>query len=272
MNNFLYFSLCALVAATVGGCAGKSYQTAASNTTDPPEMHIWNPPTEDELESRRAMQIYLDGIERDIEKLFLSHEETLLLEENLRAGVLATPSRIDRIESNLSPRIEDESTRHEKMESELASVKSSLDTTRAELEKTRQSMIVIPFSEKDYIGAIRLFRDGHYKKSAELFKTSLSQKPPRSIIDNIYFGLGASYYKMKKDSQAIAQFNQVLENYQDGDKWYISSLMLGFIHNRNSDKSKAIYVLHQALKKNPPESVRVLIDRLLHLIEEGTYG
>ncbi|MEE9258465.1 MAG: tetratricopeptide repeat protein [Nitrospinaceae bacterium] len=270
MKRILYFLLCAALL-TGWGCSGKYTRLKKSEPVDPPEMHVWFPPAADELEKRRLMQGYLDGIERDIVKLFLSHEESLLMEENLRAGISSVPPKIDRMEGNLSPQITDEARRGDKMETELASVKSSIGQAEAQIEKMKEVRVIIPFSKKDYFSAIRLFRDGNYKKSVTRFKTTLKQNPPRSIADNIHFGLGASYYKLNRHPEAVKQFNQVVEKFPEGDKWFISNLMLGFIHNLNGDKSKAIYVLDRALRENPPDSVRGLIDRLLEVIEEGGF-
>ena len=82
-----------------------------------------------------------------------------------------------------------------------------------------------------------------------------------------------SYYKLNNYPQAIKQCDKILATFPDGDKWFASNIMLGFIHNKIGDKSRAIYVLDKALKTDPPENVRLLIDRLLNLIEDyGAYA
>ena len=44
--------------------------------------------------------------------------------------------------------------------------------------------------------------------------------------------------------------------------------MLGIIHNRQGEKSRAIYLLEEALGKNPPENIRNRIHRLINVVND----
>ncbi len=268
----IFFCAAGLFAWSIG-CVGKISSTNQMSAGDPAEMHVWLPPDEELLEERRAFQAHLDEIEAEIERLFLIHEEELGFEENLRSGIQEVPPRIANIESQISYKIADENHRAMIIEREIALLNKSFDAMDSMVEKIKEVPVVARFSKRDYLKAIRLFRDGEFAKSAKKFKSSLNQNPPRSIIDNLYFGLGVSYYKLNNYPQAIKQFDKILDTFPDGDKWFASNIMLGFIHNKIGDKSRAIYVLDKALKTDPPENVRLLIDSLLNLIEDyGAYA
>ena len=63
--------------------------------------------------------------------------------------------------------------------------------------------MVPAFSRKKYINAFRQFRKEQFDKSALSFKKTPQLNPPYSVIDNILFGLGLSYFKMNKFSEAM---------------------------------------------------------------------
>ena len=126
----------------------------------------------------------------------------------------------------------------------------------------------ILFSIADYNSAMKSFRDGEFEKSLKLFLKLKKQKPPLFLQDNIQFGLGSANYRLKKYPTATKHFQKVLDNYAQGDKRFVSYFMLGIIHNRQGEKSRAIYLLEEALSKNPPEKMRNMIQRLINVVND----
>ena len=58
-----------------------------------------------------------------------------------------------------------------------------------------------------------------------------------------------------------------------GDKGINSYVMLGIIDNMQGEKSRALYLLNEALAKNPPERMKPMIDHLINSIgKESTHA
>ena len=53
-----------------------------------------------------------------------------------------------------------------------------------------------------------------------------------------------------------------------GDKRFNSYVMLGIIDNMQGEKSRALYLLNEALSKNPPERMKPMIDHLINSISK----
>ena len=47
--------------------------------------------------------------------------------------------------------------------------------------------------------------------------------------------------------------------------------MLGLIHNVQGEKSKAMFVLEEALDKNPPEKIKNSIHRLINIVNDEPF-
>ncbi len=129
------------------------------------------------------------------------------------------------------------------------------------------------FSISDYNSAIKSFRDGQFKKSLKLLLKLNKQNPPLFLQDNIQFGLGSAHYRLKNYPRATKHFQKILDNYAQGDKRFISYFMLGVIHNLQEEKSRAIFLLEEALGKNPPEKMQNMIHRLIDIVnDEPSYA
>ncbi|MBT6295293.1 MAG: tetratricopeptide repeat protein, partial [Nitrospina sp.] len=68
---------------------------------------------------------------------------------------------------------------------------------------------------------------------------------------------------------AQKHFQKILDDFQMGDKRFISYVMLGVIHNLQGEKSRALYLLDEALSNNPPDKMKPLINRIIKNINEG---
>jgi|TARA_Y100000294_G_scaffold30633_1_gene25842 TolA-binding protein len=82
------------------------------------------------------------------------------------------------------------------------------------------------------------------------------------------FGLGLSYLKMNKFSEATGPLTRVIEEYPRSDKWFMAHVMLGSTHDRNAEKSQALYILEKALSQIPPTAIRSMTDRLINLVHD----
>ena len=80
--------------------------------------------------------------------------------------------------------------------------------------------------------------------------------------------MGSANFRLKKYLTAKKYFQKILDNYAQGDKRFISYFMLGIIHNLQGEKSRAIFLLEEALGKNPPEKMRNMIHRLIYIVND----
>jgi TolA-binding protein len=126
------------------------------------------------------------------------------------------------------------------------------------------------FSVSEYNSAMKNFRDGKYKKSLKKFLTLVKQSPPLFLQDNIHFGLGSVYYRLKRYGKATKHFQKILNEYAQGDKRFVSYFMLGMIHNLQGEKSRAMYLLEEALSNKPPEKIQNSIHRLINIINDDS--
>ena len=88
------------------------------------------------------------------------------------------------------------------------------------------------------------------------------------LQDNIQFGMGSAYFRLKNYPKAKQHFQTILDNYAQGDKRFISYFMMGVIHNLQGEKSRAIFLLEEALEKNPPKKMQGMIHHLIEVIND----
>ena len=235
---------------------------------DPEEMYRWEPPSEAELEARRARQRELDALAADIEALILKFNEMDIAARNLEAGSSSWSQKLAELDRDMMARlaeIEKKNAENKERLTGLSGEVGDLDKLLQDLLRARQLKL---FRMDDYKLAYRLFRQRKYSGAASQFIRVLNTRYPSKLRDNILFGLGASYYKLKRWDKAARSLSTVINQIQNGDKWYEASLLLGLTHYRNSRRSQALYVLHRGLERNPPPSVRNLMEKLERQIQE----
>jgi len=232
------------------------------------ERHSWYPPDETVLSARRADQIWLDDLTQEIEILFVNHASFSNRELALYESVNQINPMIDSMSSNYGQQIESERERKIRMQKDLEMSKVGFKAAEARLKNIMAVKPPILFSIADYNSAMKSFRDGKFEKSLKLFLKLKKQKPPLFLQDNIQFGLGSANYRLKKYPTATKHFQKILDNYAQGDKRFVSYFMLGIIHNRQGEKSRAIFLLEEALSKNPPEKMRNMIHRLINVVND----
>lgn len=230
-------------------------------------MHTWFPPDEPEFEARRNRQKYLDGIEAEMDRLFLKHEQNIQRELGLETEVASYVPKLEEMDKGLQGKVDEAIKRREGVAKGLGEAKASLGKIEGQVNKMKEVKPVIIFSPETYLSAVDLFRNGKYKESVETFQKTLGQNPPRALMDNIHFGMGSALYKMKDYPQALQHMNLLVKEYPRGDKWYMGYIMLGLIHNVNGETSQALYALKQALGNNPPTDIYRMINDMIKAIQ-----
>ncbi len=273
MKKYFTISLLGGLIFSTGACATPPAQPIVEISNPSVEMHAWNPPDEHELSLRKTRQEMLDSLSRDIEILALKNQgidqQTQVFDSKLKQ----VKTNTDSFEADFQAKIQFKKKQQEHLKNELAKLNidqnllKSRFTTLAAM-KSRPKAKIYP--KHVYTIAIQLLKDGQFKRSMHKFNVALRNNPPKILKDNIHFGLATAYYKLRKYSQAIKQLNTIRKNYPQGDKWYMSHVMLGIIHNQKGEKSRALYILNEALKKNPPKNIRTMIDLMLNKIHGET--
>ncbi len=195
-------------------------------------------------------------------------ETVIPSESNLCEATRDFIPEISSLYSGISDQISDEQKRRGALGQELAGVRSSKENIDKQVAKLNEIEVVPVFPRKKYINTFHHFRKGQFDKSALSFKKSPQLNPPYFVIDNILFGLGLSYFKMNKLSEAMGALTRVIEEHPRSDKWFMAHVVLGSAHERNAEKSQAFHILEKALSQNPPTAIRSLIDRLINLVHD----
>ena len=267
-----YFHICILCSLT--------FLAAACSTTPPPpdenktrnskEMHVWSPPDEYELAKRRKRQKVLDDISHEVTLLNIKQQGLNQQTRTVGLNVQETFQKADSLEADLQAKIQFHKNQQKLVKNTLDQLNISQEILKSRL-LTLKAMRSRPgkvFSRNDYTRAIAYLKDGKLKQSMHKFNLALHSNPPVSLKDNIHFGLASVYYKLRKYSDAIKHLEAIRKKYPEGDKWYLSHVMLGIIFNTKGEKSRALYILNQARKKNPPDSIKRTIDLMMDKIQE----
>ena len=270
IKNAVKNNLIILLVLVFAGCGGYLPAEKKHWPINQQERHSWNPPDESVLSERRANQLWLDNLTKEIEVLFANHATFSNREIALFESVSKVDPKINAMSSKYGKQIESERERRVRMQKDLEMSKVGFTDTQTRLKKIMEVKPPVIFSIEDYNLAMKSFRDGQFKKSLNLFLKLNRQNPPSFLKDNIHFGLGSAYYRLKNYSNATKHFQKILDNYAYGDKRFVSYFMLGLIHNLQGEKSRAIYLLEEALNNNPPENMRNTIHRLIEIVNDDS--
>jgi TolA-binding protein len=272
VNIFKFFFIFVLFGASYG-CGGYLGNLTDDSFRGAPEIYAWKAAGRKELMLRRERQQAFDEFAYLVEQRFFDNED-------LRSQVQLVNESASRLEPQLSSITLQAKTEivgilndFKRLTTEMASVQTSGLDLDADIKKYDKYLeLQKPFDPDGYADAVLLFKKGDYKKSISSFKKLLEKKPPYFILDNIHFGIGTSYYKLKEMDKAAKKFNYIVEKFPNGDKWPTAYVMMGLIYNGNGRKSKAIYELQLALDKYMKPKNRQLIERMLTLIQTDTYA
>jgi tetratricopeptide (TPR) repeat protein len=257
-----------LITILLGSCGGYLSDNRTHWSVNPSEMHSWQPPDEAALSARKSNQLWLDDLTAEIEVLFVNHSSLTGQELALFEAMLQVDPKTQEMDSSYTQIIEAERKRKKRMEKDVELSKTGFLNAEAKFKELMTIKPPILFSVSDYNFAMKNFSKGKFKKSLELFFKLNKQKPPLFLQDNIQFGIGSAYYRLKNYPKAKSYFHKVLKNHPKGDKNFISYFMLGVIHNLQGEKSRAILLLEEALGKNPPNKMRNNIYRLIDIVND----
>ena len=249
-------------------CGGYLPSYPSNWSANPHEMHAWEPPDSETLAKRRENQEYLDKITREIESFFIDHASLVKQGEYMDDLTRQMEDKIRRSDKEFSGKINKEIQRSKTMQSDLKETQEKIEQAKTRLKKRAKIIPPVIFSSANYTAAMKAFSQGKYNISIELFNKLIKQNPPNFLEDNIHFGLGSSYFRLKKFSQSKKHFQKILDDFQMGDKRFNSYVMLGIIHNLQGEKSRALYLLDEAFNNNPPERMKPLINSLIKNISE----
>lgn len=119
-----------------------------------------------------------------------------------------------------------------------------------------------------YTRALSAYRSGKYEESILNFRNFAKGNPQKNLKDNIEFWIGCNYAKLEMYDVALRQFKTVLRDYPDGNKVHDSRYMLGLSHYYNGRSNRAIEILEEALRHNPPFEVKNKIVKQLNEIQK----
>jgi tetratricopeptide (TPR) repeat protein len=249
-------------------CGGYLPSAPSNWSANPNEMHVWEPPDAETLAKRRQNQGDLDKITSEIERIFINHASLVKQGNTIDDLTHKTDDKILQSDKEFSDQINKEIQRSKIMQTDLKETKEKIKQAEARLKEKSKIIPPVIFSSDYYKTAMKAFSQGKYKISIEFFNKLIKQKPPKFLEDNIHFGLGSSYFRLKKYLQAKKHFQKILDDFQMGDKRFNSYVMLGIIHNLQGEKSRALYLLDEAFNNNPPERMKPMISRLIKNISE----
>ena len=267
IKNYIFIVLIV----TIYGCFAGIPEKSEYPYINPSDRNAWIPADKEDLENRRFIQRSVNKIEKEIESLFMNFEVIVSMETNVHDGVIKVAPKIDSLESSMVGMIDSEKNRKDDLGKELSQLKKVNIDLNSKVNDL--SGIIKPdpvFSTTKYRNALNYFRNGKYLLSAKIFKKSLISNPPYSVKDNLLFGLGMSHYKLGNISLVSKPLSRLIKEYPDSEKWFMSHVILALTNYRQREKSQALYVLDQGLKRNPPHFIRSVMQNLIDLIQEKT--
>lgn len=237
---------------------------------DPSEMHVWTPPNEETLASRHQRQKELDRIRADIDNLFMEYADTLGDEIILENLVSLSDPHLGGLDESVSYEVAQLNDINKEYKEDIGQMGEAVGILDSELDHIRQERAARVFHMEDYKNAILLFRDHRYKESIAAFNKLLKTNYPPHIHDNIFFGLGANYFRMKHYKTSLKYYEPITKDHPNEDKWLVSHAMVGLIYTLQGKNSRAIYILQNALEHKPPDPLKDIIQRLLQITKRGS--
>ncbi len=163
----------------------------------------------------------------------------------------------------LEPEVEDLKAQMIRLNEEIARIKMEKPQVSVQKKMTRRPRTKNP---PEYDQALTAYRNRDYDESILLFQNLDLSNPPKKLKDNIVFWIGANYVALEMYDDAIMQFETVLNKFPRGNKVHDSRYMLGLTYSRKGETSRAVEVLEDAIKKNPPTEVSAKIRAQLNQI------
>lgn len=102
-----------------------------------------------------------------------------------------------------------------------------------------------------YQGAYRDYQRGNYDFAIQGFKEFLDGSPNSDLADNAAYWIGECYYSQKKYRDAIRQFDEVINKYQQSDKVPAALLKKGLSYIELGEKAQGIVQLQYVVHEHP---------------------
>ena len=165
----------------------------------------------------------------------------------------------------LEPEVEDLKAQVAQLNEEISLLKvQKLPAPKINQSKMRSARMKTP---SEYDQALSAYRNKDPDGSILLFQNLALSNPPNHLKDNIEFWIGCNYVALEMYDDAILQFETVLNKYPRGNKVHDSRYMIGVSYSKMGETNRAIEVLEDALKSNPPNEVRAKIAAQLKHIQ-----
>ncbi len=264
MKTIIYFFIVSHISLFINACSNH----IDIPDKDPAAMLHWQPPSEEDLKLRRLRQKEIDELRKDIEFIMLMMDDFGDPLAKLERSVQSFEPNLKKKETESLKKLQSAGKKLDQQKAKLGQIKGSIKKLESDINAKRGKKYYTHNSYKTFSSAVKLFRNGKYNKSIEKFKQSLLQAPGNKLKDNIYFGMGSAYFKLNRLQQAEKFLNRVVDDYPESDKWFSSSLLLAWVYINNAERSKALFVLDRAMKKNPPERMKQLMEKLYKNISE----
>jgi tol-pal system protein YbgF len=111
-----------------------------------------------------------------------------------------------------------------------------------------------------YQNAYRDYQRGNYDLSRAGFEAFLAEVPESDLADNAAYWIGECFFAQKSHREAIARFDQVINNYPTSDKVPSALLKKGFAYIEMGERAQGIvqlqYVIHEHPKSSQAEIAR----------------
>ena len=216
-----------------------------------------------DVENLQTQQETLISKVRELEEVLNTLEPKIdAATEQIEVG--ASSSDADSV-NFLEPEVEDLKAQMAQLNEEISLLKvQKLTSPKINQSKIRSTTMKTP---PEYDQALSAYRNKDPDGSILLFQNLALSNPPNHLKDNIEFWIGCNYVALEMYDDAILQFETVLNKYPRGNKVHDSRYMIGVSYSKMGETNKAIEVLEDALKSNPPNEVRVKITAQLKHIQ-----
>ena len=251
------------------GCSTSHESQSTNSTINPADRYPWVPADENEIEKRHILQGELDEIEKKIESQYLKLEALDSDEIEIRGKIKIIIPEIASIDTTISSMIDEENYRIDNLDQQIKDIRQKNKASSITLGNLSKKIKPDPiFSSDKYISAFTHFKKGRYFKSANLFKRALASNPPYELTDNLLFGLGISHYRLGNISMVSNPLTRLISEYPKSEKWYMAHMVLALTHYKKREKSQALQIIENGMKKKPPYFIRKMFKNLTQLIQK----
>lgn len=154
----------------------------------------------------------------------------------LQEQMLSLQGSID--EANMAARGAVKEDRLNAMEKELLNLKMQLEATREQPKSLFET-------------GLEKYRAGRFSEALSDFKSLLVSKPDPSIIDDVQFWIGETFYSLGKYEDAVLQYDTVAKKYSTSDKVPEALLKQGMSFYKLGDKETGALVLQRLIQGHP---------------------